>query len=47
MVFIIKATLKDETRRLSFDGSKFPHYSDVQAKVSGHVALSVRATYLV
>ncbi|WVQ74896.1 hypothetical protein IAR50_004503 [Cryptococcus sp. DSM 104548] len=32
-MFVIKATLKDETRRLSFDTPRFPGYSDVQAKV--------------
>lgn len=34
MVFVIKATLKDETRRLTFDRTTFPLYSDIQAKVS-------------
>jgi next-to-BRCA1 protein 1 len=33
-MFVIKATLKDETRRVSFDGSRFPAYSEVQQKVS-------------
>lgn len=34
-MFVIKATLKDETRRLVFDRSGFPQYSEVQQKVSG------------
>lgn len=34
MVFIIKATLGDATRRLTFESSSFPHYSDIQSKVS-------------
>ena len=34
MPFVIKATLKDETRRLSFDVVKFPPYGEVQRKVS-------------
>lgn len=34
MVFVVKATFKDETRRLTFDASTFPHYSDIQTKVS-------------
>lgn len=33
-MFVIKATLKDETRRLSFEGVKFPPYNEVQSKVS-------------
>lgn len=33
-MFVIKATLKDETRRLVFDGSRFPAYTEVQSKVS-------------
>jgi next-to-BRCA1 protein 1 len=33
-MFVIKATLKDETRRLSFEGHKFPSYGEVQTKVS-------------
>jgi len=33
-MFVIKVSLKNETRRLVFDGSRFPSYSDVQAKVS-------------
>lgn len=32
-MFVVKATLKDETRRLSFEGSKFPSYGDVQKQV--------------
>ncbi|WWD02545.1 hypothetical protein V865_000585 [Kwoniella europaea PYCC6329] len=32
-MFVIKATLKDETRRLTFDRSKFPPYSEVQQKL--------------
>ena len=34
MVFVIKATLKDETRRLVFDGNDFPSYGSIQHKVS-------------
>jgi hypothetical protein len=33
-MFVIKATLKDETRRLVFDGKGFPPYGEVQQKVS-------------
>ena len=33
-MFVVKATLRDETRRLVFNSSKFPPYSDVQEKVS-------------
>jgi next-to-BRCA1 protein 1 len=33
-MFVIKATLKDETRRLAFEGSRFPPYGEVQQKVS-------------
>lgn len=33
-MFVIKATLKDETRRLTFDTSHFPRYYEVQQKVS-------------
>ena len=33
-MFVIKASLKDETRRLCFDGLAFPDYEDVQQKVS-------------
>ncbi|KAK4689500.1 hypothetical protein P7C73_g583, partial [Tremellales sp. Uapishka_1] len=33
MVFVIKATLKDETRRLTFDGRRFPAYEEVQQKL--------------
>ncbi|WWC63260.1 uncharacterized protein I303_105860 [Kwoniella dejecticola CBS 10117] len=32
-MFVIKATLKDETRRLTFDRSKFPPYTEVQQKL--------------
>ncbi|KAK8854817.1 hypothetical protein IAR55_003556 [Kwoniella newhampshirensis] len=32
-MFVIKATLKDETRRLTFESSKFPAYGDVQQKL--------------
>ncbi|WRT68363.1 uncharacterized protein IL334_005339 [Kwoniella shivajii] len=32
-MFVIKATLKDETRRLTFDRSKFPPYNEVQQKL--------------
>jgi next-to-BRCA1 protein 1 len=32
-MFVIKATLKDETRRLAFEGSRFPPYGEVQHKV--------------
>ncbi|WWC71610.1 uncharacterized protein I206_105568 [Kwoniella pini CBS 10737] len=32
-MFVIKATLKDETRRLNFDRSKFPPYTEVQQKI--------------
>ncbi|ODO06712.1 hypothetical protein I350_04070 [Cryptococcus amylolentus CBS 6273] len=32
-MFVIKATLKDETRRLSFHTTRFPRYSDVQEKI--------------
>lgn len=31
---VIKATLRDETRRLSFDARGFPPYEEVQEKVS-------------
>lgn len=34
MVFVIKATLRETTRRLTFDTTKFPLYSDIQNKVS-------------
>lgn len=33
-MFVIKATLKDETRRLTFDTNHFPRYYEVQQKVS-------------
>ncbi|WWD19035.1 hypothetical protein CI109_103493 [Kwoniella shandongensis] len=32
-MFVIKATLKDETRRLTFESSRFPAYGDVQHKL--------------
>jgi len=38
-MFVIKATLKDETRRLVFDSSKFPGYGDVQQKVGWRFVL--------
>jgi hypothetical protein len=33
-MIIIKATLRDETRRLMFDSNGFPEYDDVQQRVS-------------
>lgn len=33
-MFVIKATLRDETRRISFDVNGFPNYSEIQDKVS-------------
>lgn len=33
-MFIIKATLRDETRRISFDVHGFPNYSEIQDRVS-------------
>lgn len=39
-MFIIKATLKDETRRLSFDSTKFPQYAEIQQKVRSLVVAS-------
>ena len=36
-MFVIKATLKDETRRLVFDGRSFPSYGEVQQKVSDDI----------
>lgn len=32
-MFVIKVTLKDETRRLVFDGRSFPSYGEIQHKV--------------
>ena len=32
-MFVIKATLRDETRRLVFDGKAFPPYCEIQQKV--------------
>ncbi|ORY35629.1 hypothetical protein BCR39DRAFT_511211 [Naematelia encephala] len=32
-MFVVKATLRDETRRVSFDGSLFPPYGEVQTKL--------------
>ncbi|WVR07488.1 hypothetical protein IAU60_004530 [Kwoniella sp. DSM 27419] len=32
-MFVIKATLKDETRRLTFDGARFPPFGEVQSKL--------------
>lgn len=33
MVFVIKATLRETTRRLTFDTTKFPLYSEIQTKL--------------
>jgi hypothetical protein len=33
-MFVIKATLKDETRRLTFEGIQFPSFEHIQNKVS-------------
>ncbi|ORX38533.1 hypothetical protein BD324DRAFT_577929 [Kockovaella imperatae] len=47
-MFVIKATLKDETRRLVFDGSKFPLYWEVQQKLRSSFNLpSITHTYWV
>lgn len=34
-MIVIKATLREETRRLTFDSHGFPPYEEVQEKVSG------------
>ena len=39
-MFVVKACLRDETRRFTFDGNKFPPYTEIQNKVS-LVALSM------
>ena len=41
MVFVIKATLKDETRRVTFASNKFPPFSEVQNRVSIHVSYAL------
>jgi hypothetical protein len=33
-MIVIKATLRDETRRLSFDAHGFPPYDEIQQRVS-------------
>jgi len=33
-MIVIKATLRDETRRITFDSHGFPPYEDIQARVS-------------
>lgn len=37
-MIVIKATLREETRRLTFDSHGFPAYEDVQEKVSCMIA---------
>lgn len=32
-MFVVKATLRDETRRISFDVNGFPNYGEIQDKV--------------
>ncbi|WVQ81887.1 hypothetical protein IAT38_004014 [Cryptococcus sp. DSM 104549] len=47
-MFVIKATLKDETRRLTFESTKFPPYSQVQQKLRAIFTLpSTAHTYWV
>jgi hypothetical protein len=33
-MFVVKACLRDETRRFTFEGTKFPPYTEIQNKVS-------------
>jgi hypothetical protein len=40
-MFVIKATLKDETRRLAFEGSRFPPYGEVQHKVGLTIHINI------
>ena len=42
-MFVVRATHKDETRRLSFEGSKFPSYGQVQIKVCMHHCFDAEA----
>jgi next to BRCA1 gene 1 protein len=39
MTFVVKATFKEETRRILFDGTKFPGYTQIQTRVSHHTAI--------